>query len=114
MMNKLLMLLAVSLLFEAVGVVYLAKGLKEIGDIRGVSVTEGLRVAKAGVTNPNILLGVFFEAIYFGLLLVMMSKGSVSFVWPLTSLGFLLTTLAARFILHEPVSPLRWVGVTLI
>ncbi len=43
-----------------------------------------------------------------------MSMGDVSFVWPLTSLGFVLTTLAARFILKEEVPPSRWCGVLLI
>ena len=43
-----------------------------------------------------------------------MSRGDVSFIWPLTSLGFVLTTLMARFVLHESVSPLRWMGVCLI
>jgi uncharacterized membrane protein len=43
-----------------------------------------------------------------------MSQGTVSFIWPLTSLGFVLTTLAARFVLHENVSVVRWGGVLLI
>ena len=42
------------------------------------------------------------------------SRGDVSFVWPLTSLGFVLTTLAAKLVLHEEVSLLRWFGVCLI
>ena len=71
-------------------------------------------MVKAGATNANILLGVFFEAVFFGTLLVLMSKGDVSFIWPLTSLGFVLTTLAGKLILHEQVSWLRWGGVLLI
>ena len=43
-----------------------------------------------------------------------MSRGDVSFVWPLTSLGFVLTTLAAKLVLREEVSLLRWFGVCLI
>jgi drug/metabolite transporter (DMT)-like permease len=35
-------------------------------------------------------------------------------IWPLTSLGFVLTTLAAKYIRHENVSALRWSGVVLI
>jgi drug/metabolite transporter (DMT)-like permease len=35
-------------------------------------------------------------------------------VWPLTSLGFIFTTLAAQFILHEKVTATRWAGVLLI
>jgi drug/metabolite transporter (DMT)-like permease len=38
----------------------------------------------------------------------------VSFIWPLTSLGFIVTTLAAEFILREKVSASRWTGVALI
>ena len=41
-----------------------------------------------------------------------MSKGGdVSFIWPLTALGFVFTTIAAKFILHEEVSLIRWGGV---
>jgi uncharacterized membrane protein len=113
-MTKLLIILLAGLLCEAVGVVYLNKGLKEVSEVKKISVSEVLRVVKAGVTNRRILLGVFFEALFFGTLLVLMSKGTVSFIWPLTSLGFVLTTIAAKFILHEEVSLLRWGGVLLI
>src|SRR5581483_6112111 len=113
-MTKLLIILIVGLLFEAVGVVFLNKGLKQVGEDQKISVPEVSRVIKNGVTNPNILLGVLFEAIFFGTLLVLMSQGTVSFIWPLTSLGFVLTTIAAKLILHEEVSLLRWGGVLLI
>src|SRR5580692_9810001 len=113
-MAKLLTILLIGLIFEAIGVVCLNRGLKQVGEVQKISVPEVLRVIKAGVTNHNILLGVLFEAVFFGTLLVLMSKGTVSFIWPLTSLGFVLTTIAARFILHEEVSLLRWGGVLLI
>ena len=54
------------------------------------------------------------ETLFFGCLLFLMKHGDVSFVWPLTALGFVLTTLAAKYILHEHVSALRWMGVALI
>jgi len=113
-MTKLLTILLIGLVFEAVGVVCLNRGLKQVGEVQKISVAEVLRVIKAGVTNHNILLGVLFEAIFFGTLLVLMSKGTVSFIWPLTSLGFVLTTIAAKLFLHEDVSLLRWSGVLLI
>jgi uncharacterized membrane protein len=113
-MTKLLTILLVGLLFEAVGVVFLNQGLKQVGEVHNMSVTEVLRVIKSGATNHKILLGVFFEAVFFGTLLVLMSRGTVSFIWPLTSLGFVLTTIAAKYILHEQVSWVRWCGVLLI
>ncbi|MEW6303761.1 MAG: EamA family transporter [Verrucomicrobiota bacterium] len=113
-MSKLIVILLVSLTFEAIGVVYLARGLKQIGDVTVVKPAAILGVIKKGLTNKDILLGVFFEALFFAGLLTLMSKADVSFVWPLTSLGFLYTTIAARYILHEEVSFTRWSGVVLI
>jgi drug/metabolite transporter (DMT)-like permease len=35
-------------------------------------------------------------------------------IWPLTSLGFVITALAAKLVLKEEVSWVRWCGVILI
>ena len=113
-MAKLVSILVIGLVFEAIGVVYLSKGLKQIGEVEQINAAEIIRLIKSGVTNPSLLTGVFFEALFFASLLVLMSRSDVSFIWPLTSLGFVLTTLAARFILHEQVVPLRWIGVCCI
>jgi len=113
-MIRLLTVLCFGLLMEAVGVVLLSKGIKEIGDMALVDLGELLRLVGRGATNRNILLGVAFEAGFFGCLLFLMSHGDVSFIWPLTALSFVLTTLAAKLFLHEHVSGLRWCGVLLI
>ena len=113
-MQKLLTVLILALVVEAIGVVYLSKGLKQIGGVQTVSVPEILRVAKRGVGNGNILFGVLLETIFFGALLYLLSVRDVSLIWPLTSLGFVLTALAAKLINHEEVSPLRWFGILLI
>ena len=44
----------------------------------------------------------------------MLSRRDVSFIWPLTSLGMIFTTVAAGTFLHEKVSVVRWAGVLLI
>ena len=62
-MIKLLLILLVGLTFESTGVVLLKKGMTHIGDMNGYTAAEILRVVKAGATNPQILLGVFFEAL---------------------------------------------------
>ena len=111
---KFVFILLIGLLLEAVGVVLLSRGLKEIGGMQAVSVSEVVRVVKSGATNPRLLAGVAFEAAFFGILLFLLSRADVSLVWPLTSLGFVITTLAAKIYLHETVSGLRWAGVLLI
>lgn len=113
-MAKLLLILLIGLVFESTGIVLLKKGMNQIGDLKAVTVSESWRIFKAGVTNPQILLGVFFEALFFACLLVLMSRSNISFLWPLTALSFVFATFAAIVFLQEQVSAIRWAGVFLI
>ncbi len=113
-MLRLLLILLIGLTFESTGVVLLKKGMTQIGDMQRVCVSEIARVVKSGVTSPAILGGVFFEALFFGCLLILLSKSDISFLWPLTGLSFVFATFAAMIFLQEHVSPGRWIGVVLI
>lgn len=114
MMTKLLLILLVGLVFESVGIVLLKKGMNQVGEVHAVTASEIFRVVKAGVTNPQIILGVFFEALFFVCLLILMQRSDISFLWPLTALSFVFATFAAMFFLQERVSTVRWAGVLLI
>jgi drug/metabolite transporter (DMT)-like permease len=113
-MTKLIAILLIGLVLEAVGVVFLSQGLHEIGEVKKISVGEIGRLIARGAGNRNILLGVLFEACFFGVLLYLLSQKDVSLIWPLTSLGFVITALAARLVRHEEISALRWAGVVVI
>jgi drug/metabolite transporter (DMT)-like permease len=113
-MAKLLLILLIGLVFESVGVVLLKKGMTRISELQAVNASEVVRVLKAGATNGQILLGVFFEALFFACLLILMAKSDISFLWPLTGLSFVFATFAAVWFLGEQVSVIRWVGVVLI
>jgi drug/metabolite transporter (DMT)-like permease len=113
-MAKLLLILFVGLVFESTGVVLLKKGINQIGEVKAVSAAEIVRVLKEGVTNAQVLLGIFFEALFFACLLVLMSKSEISFLWPLTALSFVFATFAAIWFLDERVSGIRWAGVIFI
>jgi len=113
-MAKLLLILLIGLVFESTGVVLLKKGMTQVNGVNTLRLGEVVRVVKAGITNPQILLGVLFEALFFICLLVLLSRSDVSLLWPLTGLSFVFATFAALFFLHEHVSPIRWAGVVLI
>ncbi|PAW84052.1 MAG: hypothetical protein B9S33_12565 [Pedosphaera sp. Tous-C6FEB] len=113
-MTRILAILIAGLICEAIGVVFLSKGLKQVGEVKQVTAGEIWRVVKAGIANPNILLGVALETVFFVALLVLLSRSDVSFIWPLTAMGFVLTTLTAKFLLQENIPPMRWLGVLLI
>ncbi|MGO8925587.1 MAG: EamA family transporter [Limisphaerales bacterium] len=113
-MTKLLLILLIGLVFEAAGVVLLKKGIMKVGEVKQVSIAEIVRVVKAGISSPCVLLGVSFEALFFVCLLVLMAESDISFLWPLTALSFVMTTLAALVFLGERVSSVRWAGVVFI
>lgn len=102
------------MVLEAVGVVLLSQGLHEIGEVKRISAGEIARIIGRGATNGHILIGIAFEAAFFGVLLYLLSQRDVSLIWPLTSLGFVITAVAAKFIRHEDITALRWGGVALI
>ena len=113
-MTKLIVIMLNALVLEALGVVYLSSGLKQIGEPKSMTLSEVGRLIGRGITNKNILIGVLMETIFFVSLLVMLKLWDVSLIWPLTSLGFVLTTLAAKYVRHEEVNNMRWAGVFMI
>jgi drug/metabolite transporter (DMT)-like permease len=113
-MPRLLAILIFALAVEAVGVVYLSRGLKQIGGVERVAPGEVARLIRRGATNPSLLGGLALEAAFFGALLYLLAQRDVSLIWPLTALGFVLTALASRFLLGEEVHWVRWCGIGLI
>jgi drug/metabolite transporter (DMT)-like permease len=113
-MLKVIVILLVGLVLEAIGVVLVSHGLHEIGEVKRFSWTGMGRIIAHSVTNKHVLLGVLFLMLFFGILLYLLSQQDVSLIWPLTSLGFVITVFAARFVRHEEITALRWSGVILI
>jgi len=119
-MTKILIILVIAFTFEAIGVITLKRGLDQIGP----RYTERkaamplwkniLRLVGDWFTNKDVLLGLLLETIFFILLQYLLGQRDVSFIWPLTALSFVLTTLAAKIFLHERVDGVRWGGVALI
>src|SRR3954464_2786988 len=113
-MAKLIIILLIALVFEAMGVVWLSQGLKQIGELQEITANQIFQIVCRGACNRWVLLGVLFETIFFVTLLYLLKNWDVSLVWPLTSLGFVLPTVAARVIREEQVNAWRWGGGGLI
>jgi len=119
-MTKIILILLVAFTFEAFGVIALKKGIGEI-KIQYVARENSipkwknvLELVGNWFANKNVLLGLLLETIFFILLQYLLGQRDVSFIWPLTAVSFIMTTLAAQFILHEKVNALRWSGVMVI
>jgi multidrug transporter EmrE-like cation transporter len=107
--RKYLVLAGVAL-FASIGDSLLSRGMKEIGSV-SPSHPQSLIVA---VLNPWILLGIFFLLGFFASYMTALSWADLTYVLPATSIGYVLLALIAKFVLHEQVTLLRWIGILLI
>lgn len=109
-----LIILIFALVVEAVGVVCLSRAMKDIQTPHTWTLNTTWHTTIQLISNPIFWTGLILELIFFSCLLFLLKNAPVSIVWPLTSLGFVITTLAAKFILNEHIPLMRWIGVILI
>jgi undecaprenyl phosphate-alpha-L-ara4N flippase subunit ArnE len=64
--------------------------------------------------SPLIWSGFVAYAVELGLWVAVLSRMPLSVVFPLASLGYCGVLLASRYLLGEPISWLRWSGVSMI
>ncbi|MGA8869030.1 MAG: EamA family transporter [Candidatus Sulfotelmatobacter sp.] len=107
--RKYLVLAGVTL-FAATGDSMLSHGMKQTG---AISLQHPLGLILA-VLNPWVAVGIVLLLAFFATYTTALSWADLTYVLPATSLGYVLLALIARFVLHEQVSPLRWLGIALI
>jgi multidrug transporter EmrE-like cation transporter len=64
--------------------------------------------------EPRLWLGLFLFGISAIFWLVVLSRVSLSIAYPFAGLSYVGIVLLDRYVLHEPVPPLRWIGVAAI
>ena len=88
----------------------LSHGMKQTGSI-SLNHLQGVIYA---VLNPWVAIGILLLLAFFATYMTALSWADLTYVLPATSLGYVMLALVARFVLHEHVSPLRWLGIALI
>ena len=108
-LRKYLVLAGVTV-FAAAGDSMLSHGMKQAGNIS----LHHLQNVILAVRNPWVSIGILLLLAFFAAYMNALSWADLTYVLPATSLGYVLLALVARFVLHEQVSPLRWLGIALI
>jgi len=96
--------------FAATGDSLLSRGMREIGNLSLHHLPELI----LAILNPWVALGIFFLLGFFATYMTALSWADLTYVLPASSLGYVLLALIAKFLLHEQVSTLRWLGIALI
>ena len=61
--------------------------------------------------NPWVAAGVCLLLLWMFSQMALLSWADLSYVLPVTSIGYVLSAVAGRVFLHEQISPARWIGV---
>lgn len=68
----------------------------------------------AGALSPWVLAGVALLILWTLTRMALLSRADLTFVLPVTAVGYPLNSLAGALFLHEQITPQRWLGTALI
>jgi uncharacterized membrane protein len=103
-------LTVIVVLTQVFGDYFLSRGLHQVGSLVGKPPVAFI----LSFLNPWVALGVSLLILWLFSHMVLLSWADLSYVLPVTSIGYVLIALTGRFFLHESVSVMRWCGVVLI
>ncbi|HUL34773.1 MAG TPA: EamA family transporter [Candidatus Eisenbacteria bacterium] len=110
---KTLVMVLVMVVCANTGDLMLARGMKQIGHV--VISVPGLRHALwMTIQSASIWIGILFLIGFTLSYMTAVSWADYSYVMPAGAFGYAIQTMLAIVVLHEAVSPKRWIGVALI
>lgn len=116
-MIKTVLILLVALFIGCIGHAFLRIGMKAIGETSQVIFSSPSTWAPffyKVLINPQVVLGVFLQSIFFALWLVALSRAELSFVLPFSAMEYIFAAVIAYFFLAEDISWLRIGGTVVI
>jgi drug/metabolite transporter (DMT)-like permease len=118
---KTAIVLVIAIVSQAVGDVYLTRGMKAIAaaadssaDFGGLVLGKYLHLGLSAASSVDVLVGTVCLIIFFALYTAALSWADLSFVLPATAFGYVLNVAAGYYFLNEAVSPGRWAGSVII
>jgi drug/metabolite transporter (DMT)-like permease len=68
----------------------------------------------SAILSPWAMMGISLLILWLLSRMALLSWADLSYVLPVTSLGYVASALLGRFLLHETVTPTRWAGTLFI
>ena len=88
----------------------LSWGMRQVGRLVSLSPLAYIRA----VFNPWVALGISLLILWLFSQLDLLSWADLSYVLPVTSIGYVLSALAGTLFLHEEITRWRWAGILFI
>jgi uncharacterized membrane protein len=100
---------AIVVLSNVAGNSALTKGMQQLGDLGNSPLA-----LIAALFHPWVALGVALLIVWTLSHMALLSWADLSYVLPVTAIGYVLTAFSGRFFLGEHISLTRWTGIVLI
>lgn len=107
-------LLVVSVCFAVAGQLTLKTAMDRVGRIGGAEMSAPADTLLRAAKEPYLWVGLGLFGISALFWLVVLSRVPLSVAYPFVGLSYVVIVAFARFVLHEHVPLLRWIGVALV
>jgi drug/metabolite transporter (DMT)-like permease len=109
LLNKTRLFTILTILSNVAGNSALTKGMQQLGEVGNTPLA-----LIAALFHPWVALGVALLIVWTLTHMALLSWADLSYVMPVTAIGYVVTAFAARFLLAEAISPARWTGIVLV
>jgi drug/metabolite transporter (DMT)-like permease len=106
--------LFITILANAIGNVVLSLGMRQVGSIGSYSPLQLAVASLRAMGNPLVLSGVALLIVFFIAHMLVLNWADLSYVLPVTSIGYVLVAVLSWGLLREPIRPMRWLGILVI
>ena len=109
-----LILVSISVVGASIGQIVMKQGMNQVGEIGSIRQLFSLRTLLVIFTNKYVLSGMICYGFISILWLGAMSTLNISFMYPLLSLAYVVTAVAALIFLKESITIWQWAGILLV
>jgi multidrug transporter EmrE-like cation transporter len=107
-------LLVTSVSLAVAGQLTLKSAMERVGRIGSAEVQEPVATVKKVASEPLLWIGLTLFGVSAMFWLVVLSHVPLSVAYPVVGLSYILIVGFSRFILHESVPMMRWLGVLIV
>jgi len=107
-------MILIMVLAGPLGNTLLAKGMKSLGELSIASLPDVVRTAAKVLGCGTIWLGIASLITFFVAYSLVLSWADYSYVQPASAMAYAVVAILGILVLHESVSPVRWLGIGVI
>ena len=109
-----LVLLFVSVFFAIGGQFTLKSAMERIGRIGTAQMSQPLDTVTRALAEPRLWVGLTLFGVSALFWMVVLSRVPLSVAYPIVGVSYVIVVVLSRFLLHEHIPTLRWVGAVVV